>query len=418
MRHKHPFYYKLPLPLFRIINWYVTNKNIETIQVAFSSCRFLSHKIELLLWGLFNVSDYSEKRVAMQRNLFCASRKLCGLGWPEEYNEIAEKNETFINKACEEALKNEEIMKHLVLCCQIRSFLCSYYHEEESKRYLAKARELDPGAKSLDLKEFRKIHKKLSKESLILKRQDPRASEDIFKIDLSLESLKGAFYLLSLAFLVTGYLINKYYLGYFGIDVSRYFTLTDYLASSIDRIHLAAFSGFFALAGIFLFLHRESEMNYVDSPRTLLLNDIQFGFVLFPCTVYAIYSFLNDDIRKYSSLIPFLALIGGYLSGRLASIYFSNPRQAVFVLLFVYIFSWSIAISILEDINKVNKMGINELKKVRLEPKRPQLFDQSKFIILASNSNYYFLYSKYNGNTLIIPKSSIAYEKPLKRGKI
>ncbi len=413
--HKDPFYYKLPRPLFRIINWYVTNKNIETVKVAFSSCRFLSHKIELILWGLFNVSDYSEKHETTQKKLFCASRKLCCLGWPEEYNEIAEKNEAFINKASEEALKNEEIKKLLVLCFQIRSFLCSYYHDEESKRYLAKAKELDPGAKSIDFKDYRRIHKKLYKVSLILKRQDPRASKKIFKIDLSLESLKGAFYLLSSAFLVTGYLINKYYLGYFGIDASRYFTLMDYLASSIDRIHVAAFSGFFALAGIFLFLHRESEMNYVDSPRTILLNDIQFGFILFLFTVYAIQSFLSDDIKKYSSLIPFLVLTGGYWSGQLASKYFSNPRQAVFVLFFVYAFSWSIAISILEDVNKIKKMDIYELKKVHLEPKSPHLFDESKFIILASNSNYYFLYSKDNDDTLIIPKSTIVYEKVLKK---
>ena len=87
----------------------------------------------------------------------------------------------------------------------------------------------------------------------------------------------------------------------------------------------------------------------------------------------------------------------------------------MFILLFVYIFSWSIAISILDDINKIRKMDINELKKVRLEPKSPHLFDESKFIILASNSNYYFLYSKYNNDTIIIPKTSIAYEKALKR---
>lgn len=83
-------------------------------------------------------------------------------------------------------------------------------------------------------KDVFRINKKLRSEIKELKRVI--ADRKGHKIDLDFTSISQAISLVSICFLLTGYLYSSLFLSRFGIPSTHYFTVSDYLATSLDVI--------------------------------------------------------------------------------------------------------------------------------------------------------------------------------------
>ena len=65
--------------------------------------------------------------------------------------------------------------------------------------------------------------------------------EKIPKIEITPNKLITVFSIFSILFICTGVIYNQLYLGYFGIELSKFFSVTDYISSSIDKIFFSLY---------------------------------------------------------------------------------------------------------------------------------------------------------------------------------
>ncbi len=103
-----------------------------------------------------------------------------------------------------------------------------------------------PAADADKLAEWRKVRRQLRKQVIA----------ETKLIQLPLEQLRDAIPYLTAFFFLSGYLMVSSYLGHFGIRVSRFFSLWDYISSSIDGLRGLLISVFLSGSGVLLAFRR------------------------------------------------------------------------------------------------------------------------------------------------------------------
>lgn len=119
-------------------------------------------------------------------------------------------------------------------------FLLLAYRGRKSRyrfdKYFQKAKVIDNESVPLDRTGFNKLYKAFRQEADWLRKEEERQSKSSPPFKISLDDLKALLWLFSILFLCTGVIYNQLYLRPFGIEVSRFFNLNDYLNTSIDKI--------------------------------------------------------------------------------------------------------------------------------------------------------------------------------------
>ena len=165
-------------------------------------------------------------------------------------DDFAEKEEIFINYEVDRLIKidliRDQIEKYFKL-----SLYCSADYSEEANKIFEKAKAFSINADDLRHAEFNELKraivsdskktKWIEKESRKRVKQSGREKRIYEFVPWTLfrwENLIKIGTIGSAAFLMTGYLYNKYLLAYFNIEASKYFDISDYLATSVDKIEL------------------------------------------------------------------------------------------------------------------------------------------------------------------------------------
>jgi len=166
--------------------------------------------------------------------------KLCDLKYDkQQYEEFERANEKAIENEIQTALKDSEIRSWLAIRFELSAFISKLIeHEDEYNISREKAKTFDINTIQITINNLRNI------EYLIRSRLKFFKSlvDEQDKISLSATQLVAGITLVSTVFIVTGYLYINYFLSSFGVNVSLYFSLTDYLASSIENIQSVAVS--------------------------------------------------------------------------------------------------------------------------------------------------------------------------------
>jgi len=173
-------------------------------------------------------------------------------------------NEVFIWYETQKFIKDNEIQQRRILHFRLSAYYWDDISKERADKYLAEAKELDKSVKSIiSHKEFEKIrkltHKQYREKYRQFKKQVKYKREQIelskvAKVNISFDQFKIFLALFSVLFLGTGFVYNHLFLGYFGIELSKFFNIADYLASSADKIFYSLVSVFVALAiGLFCY---------------------------------------------------------------------------------------------------------------------------------------------------------------------
>ena len=121
-------------------------------------------------------------------------------------------------------------------------------------------------------KEFRRKIKTLKSEI---------ADRQTIKISLSTNGIGVVLSLVSCLFVVSGYLYNKFLLGALNIDVSLYFTIGDYLASSIESIRYSFVGAVIAVIIYFLGINNISRKSYWELEAKRTRKDYWAYFLVF-----------------------------------------------------------------------------------------------------------------------------------------
>ena len=211
---------------------------------------------------------------------------------------------------------------------------------------------------------------------------------------------------LSVVFVVSGYLYTKIVYGYFGISASRFFALGDYLAGSIDQIGLAlvAFS-IYLVTVIPLYRARgqfriEFLFKYFDTfpLRVIILLSIPFAFVgiLWLAYMHAWHVFWL--LAPLSVFFLFQILVA-----RMVAQVFKNPFHMTAAVMLALIFFASI---FLQSVKQIVSVETDREQTTFVVQTNQKTFTNEEFVFLGGNERYIFLRQE-GGGADIIPRENI-----------
>ena len=129
------------------------------------------------------------------------------------------------------------------------------------------ARNYDLEVSLPDAKTIRALLRKTKKEVKSL--EESISDREALKITLSGHNLTALISVMSALFLASGYLYSRAFLGHFGVDVAKYFALSDYNAASIEGIRYSIVAAVAGSLGAYLRIHSLSRMSYVQAEKTV-----------------------------------------------------------------------------------------------------------------------------------------------------
>ena len=207
---------------------------------------------------------------------------------------------------------------------------------------------------------------------------------------------------LSAVLFVSGYVHASIFYGYFDIDTSRFFSLSDYLAISIEHIKYAAFaSAFYIFFCVRDYRAMKMETKYEKKSRRIPVGIWLIGLAL----TVGIFNAYISSLPEFLSLVPWAVLFCAvFLLGVHVPKYFQN-----FILVYAgaiaLIFFFSVVISrTYEQIMDIE----NESKETAfLVETVNEKFTHESHAFLGGNERYIFLLDK-NGGAEVIPLGKIA----------
>ena len=193
-------------------------------------------------------------------------------------------------------------------------------------------------------------------------------------------------------FLISGYFYNQFLLGSFGVDVSYYFTVSDYISSSISKIGFSFSAAAIGAVSYFLGVHSLSRKSFAQVERERRKPDYWKHFIVLTSITGAVLNLYLGNIQIfYSASYPVVIFTSLFYLPKACRKYFKQPDSALYTAIFV--------ISLFTHLWSSTGMRINELRTGDLAEMK--VYDiafsgsvgptSDELLLVASNSNYYFL---------------------------
>jgi hypothetical protein len=235
------------------------------------------------------------------------------------------------------------------------------------------------------------------------------SSEDVKKTakSLTLSDLHIFYLYLTAIFILTGFVYNYFFLGFFGIRVENFFTLQDYLASSIEKIYLIIISLFFATISSLvarLIIGRRKHMLSHRLLATLLY--------LIPLAMTA--GGILMLVRYHEPFGYFMLSFAIFIAGDffLFRIVFKGNHGSYsrYFYLTVFIFYLLLIVSVVNyDRDTVLTEPMHSLSRYKVHFTRDIRINEKDCIVLEANSNYFFFFDKKLYRAYVVPKDGISY---------
>jgi hypothetical protein len=246
----------------------------------------------------------------------------------------------------------------------------------------------------------------------------------ISKIDLSPQVVTYVFSITTTIFLLTGYTYNRVFLGYFDIDVPVFFSVGDYLSTSVDKIYFSVISVLIGLVYSLFGGYVESismiEDDYLEKTsrrktrRTVYNLSIIIPWVF--STILMIVYFYLDKQGKYNLLGMSVYFVLVYILSELPiHRFFQKPFRVYLLFISFLIFSLSMYSSIMDQIETINRHDISDLKRYQFSYETGITFEDHSWVFLTGNSEYLFFYDKDDKKSFVIPKRYVKSVESIKK---
>jgi|LGOV01.1.fsa_nt_gb hypothetical protein len=391
----------------RLYRWLYA-KHLESVLKTVHNNKLLSQKalIDTL------ETKYPESKEDFRGELaYLVIQKLYESRIPEANINFYEENEELILTEIGNAKNMEEIVKRLNLH---HEFMRHYFNDSLhllSDDYPLKAKLLDPHIKVLSTKEFNKKSKEVSRQlkrvkkevrAKLKERREKEEYERLPKIEITSPKVSVIFGLFSGLFLCAGFLYNLLFLGYFGIELSKFFTISDYLAASIDKVYYCFISIIVGMA-IGLFLYPDYLKGEIPIIRRSKFAQFFDRSVMPFMAVLVVVGYLQKNYHGFFlALQLFLLLLSMHIIIYFLK-YFESPIRSYFILVAITWFFLSIFLGVVEDVSSIYRERTEDLKKYHVVFEKGVTLEEKDLILLASNSKYAFFYDKKRQKTIVLP---------------
>lgn len=262
----------------------------------------------------------------------------------------------------------------------------------------------EPDKHTIDRKKFSTIrkNKKAQLRSLIIEYRDRKA----VKLHIKAQDILTILAIMSPFVLVSGYLYDYYYLGYFGIDTSLFFTLSDYLASSISNIRICLFTATLSIFYGLLIYHTESLKTAEQRSSTIKSNERLYAALLvFSTIVLIIGGLIQRDARAiYWIIYLWLTYFGSrnfvpFILNR----FVGRSFRAAMVVFFLYLYFITFIAVLFNNQYTSKHDHVGGTFKTTFVMKTKLV----GYNVLMANSNYVFFYNPSTEQTLVLPKAEL-----------
>lgn len=273
---------------------------------------------------------------------------------------------------------------------------------EYAEYNMSRVHELDDSAKPLRPRDVNSIHRNTNRKISQFKKLAIDRESDKFDVTAS-ELIKFLSFIAALLIPTAGYLYNYFLLAPFGIDSSNYFTIPDYVASSITAIRESLSSMLFFFVGIVVSEMRGSRKRAQEvlySKYRISISVKQplprwLGWCLLICSIVLSMALYYIGSSSYYSLVGLSGMsILVMAVDRCVFRYFKRPTAIRSVVIAIALFStalWSSASSRVYEL----KMGIeHDSKNYTIHLEQEHLLPSNDLIILSSTSKYYIFITR------------------------
>jgi len=235
------------------------------------------------------------------------------------------------------------------------------------------------------------------------------ATEDKMKMKrlLKISDLQ-VFYLAIVAiFVFTGFIYNFFFFRLFNIKVEQFFTLQDYLASSIEKVYLIIVAILFAIVSSYLARYIMLDKHKFTHHRLVAILLYCTPIIMFMVGMVMLIRFKEPS--GYF-LLSFAMYAGGdYLLFKkiFKGNHDSYSRYFYFTGFILYVLL--IVSTVVYNKDSVLHEPRHSLKNYRVHFVRDVSINPDNCIILEANSNYFFFYNERLNKAYVIPKDGISY---------
>lgn len=391
------------LLLVRIYYWARLQSAHQAVSLKKRSASLLDAEIRLCRDSLLQIGEDDQVDMVIEY----VARQLTGRPLLPELDTAIAKNSELATSLLIEAKARtqvQEAVKTYFLAGAYLSALCN--NQTDADHALNEARVVDPSSVSFDSvslsRKKRTVEKRLREVRALL------AERSSLKLEFKLLDLSTLIGIVSALFVISGYLYTHYFFSMFGVEVSHFFTLGDYLAASVEQIRYGAFSALFGAFAFLTGLRHASMRSRLEIKNTHSIKAREEKFVIALTvavtlsTIWGIYSEHPDF--GYMRLAS--ALLSNWIAGWFSRIFFKKPLPVYAAMVGLLTFASCIAISAYQkrmEIMSATTLGSSP----NIELTEKIFGNQEKAHFLASNSNYIFLLSEDKKYIHVVPRDKL-----------
>ena len=228
------------------------------------------------------------------------------------------------------------------------------------------------------------------------------------KIDIRLSDLTTVIPLISVLLLCAGYLHTSIVYKHFNIDPTRYFSVGDYLAASLEQIRHALYSLLGYVAGVVHGYRNQSiatkferKTNANKERYRQILRYIFFGGIL--VVSYVRWNVIGIVPQVHIFLVVALLVVFQEPVYFISDRYFKNSMSVGIVAIVLLIFFSSMFVGAKSRIAQIESR--NESQTFEIVAKTNK-YSHTESVIIGANSNFMFLIER-NNNVVVIPLKTI-----------
>ena len=331
-----------------------------------------------------------------------------------EYRGIRPEVDKLVNRVRDDKIIQEALKGYL---------LVRHYSDAQrdnkgfAEQHITRAKEIDPAVTPLNHDDIRRISKSANMQLRVLRNEI--ADKEAAKLSLTESNLATLITLFSSMFLVTGYIYNRFFLGAFDIDVSRYFTLTDYLASSIEGVRYAAVGACVGLVSVFMGYHHGSRKSYAQLEFERTKKDYSPYIFAVGGAGWILTGYLKEIPYMFETGVGMVAIFLIFeIGARATRKYFKEATLALFALIFIGTFSVYLYWSIAHKIDHYRHEEIADIKTSTYRFTEDVGITDECLVLLASNSHYFFFRDMRDDISVIVPTEKIVSVRTIDKTKI
>lgn len=234
------------------------------------------------------------------------------------------------------------------------------------------------------------------------------AERSALKMDFSIQGVASAVAVVTAVFVIAGFLQVHYFYRRMGVDVALYFSVTDYLAASVEQIRAGAFAAAYAIAVFVLGVRAGSLRSRLQTRATASARRREgwiigaFSVALVLVTAHSIYAGEPDfpNMRIAGLVISYL------LADYIADAFFKNRLVAMTAIAATLVFSVNVGVGAYERSERLLSGA-----SVSDNSQRVQFTDSIAAVdgeLFGANSSYFFFFAREAGVTYVIPRNRVA----------